>query len=59
MIFFSNFVQQIFTDTQMFRHAIHHDRHNMVEHSLIDILENYPKDETKLVEAALQRRKLK
>lgn len=41
------------------RHAIHHEHHNMVEHSLIDILENYPKDETRLLDAALERRKLK
>ena len=33
--------------------------HKMIDHSLLDILENYPKDETKLLDAALKQRQLK
>ena len=33
--------------------------HKMIDHSLLDILENYPKDETKRLDAALKQRQLK
>ena len=49
MYFFTNFLP---------RH-IATDHRTQIDHSLLDILENYPKDETKLVEHALEERKLK
>lgn len=55
----------IFAPSSSWSGAVRRERHigtdhrNQIDHSLLDILENYPKDETKLVEQALEQRKLK
>jgi len=55
----------IFAPSSSWSGAVRRERHigtehrTQIDHSLLDILENYPKDETKLVEHALEERKLK
>jgi len=55
----------IFAPSSSWSGAVRRERHigtdhrTQIDHSLLDILENYPKDETKLVKHALEERKLK
>merc|ERR1711920_619825 len=63
----SLFEQEVFSlaPSSSWSGAVRRERHigtdhrTQIDHSLLDILENYPKDETKLVEHALEERKLK
>lgn len=55
----------VFAPSSSWSGAVRRERHSMelshkmIDHSLLDILENYPKDETKLLDAALKQRQLK